>query len=1447
MADREFLKYVPLLYTVLPADVFLVSSKHLQGLTVGERVMKDMLKVASTSKSEWLSLCDTVCTLAMKILRSRKENNTFAADMHALFREAVDFMVEGIASSSSSSISNPDEVVPTIRWASLVPGHDASAGESFTRMITKLNHLQAAREPTDGIADCGFSVRETVDYAFTKVKERVIAYANKASVEPGRLMECGLLCLYCDQCFSAIYPETVRTFFASYVDQTNAVQAKHFVIPLLWSLDSRTSPALCFAGEIDRRVRASSLDCCADELEKVVVVLASMLLEVHRNGGSLSEGLPLPLPLLYSHGCTVESPGKAINNVQNRVELLPHLNAVRISLTGLREHVTASDGITTNRCKVYGEIGSLWRHLTLVLLRATAIDDGNPLTESQRMAALTTLRALPVAEAALEVSQTIHDLYIRACKQCIQTATIQNISCLNWLALWYVRVPLFMVQCEESSLDVSLSTIRQAMVVNWLTIIHIRLHYYDWKDEKMYPAVTDDPNVVTSTDAVYTVSQTLRVKGLDSPLAFADSQELIFQSMRSRLTGLEANDQDSVDTLSGFVAHHKDNLLRVTGAACPDAKEVHFYLDRLRSVLQGYCVLEANGLIHGKAWKEIQLILRQNKMVLFLILMTVEETSRADLFADLLMPREEAVTDTAYMLSCYLSISSVCNNGVPSWWAYLFGSSSPLFTEGSDDSRFLAIYNACSCLGAPCCSLSAFDSLCCILEGRLERLHLSWQEAMQAFSNTREEEEARPATFDAVLCGMIVPWLLSGESMSGVATLEEEDSNFGLCRSHFLVLKNLEHLVPPVAISSPGAEELTQGSWSQNLHAYLRSLLMEWEGARDAVVQYAHYPVLDVNDAYTRWYLSVLPEGTLDCSWLSTVLDTLSSEEDLTTGAAYALAGVPWERLADEKTGLDLFFKVCSWSIDRCNDQILLPFFMLISRLSIGLRRAVELVKGGSSDNEDEALVEFMRAEDILAHFFDVCSKYQASLCSQSWGQLHGVCLQLYVLSTMYNLVGYVYSESRHELLRWTQEDTTQLAGKAEEMLDSILSSLDERSLSDHLGLPLYARLLGTALSQSLEVVEGPGAERDEMVRVSKPVQSIALRVFNRILAPGDSENGRASDICILHEILTRLIDSPTVSPTAIANWIDSLGEAFCSSDSDSVLFQLLTVCFEWRQKDVDDVHTVDDKLSGLVDIMQLWIGTISSPSVEHDDKQLSALTAVQYLPKSWAAIELFADIATLFPRELYRWTNKLRHSTRQQVEKLVKEDIAPRVLDNQLSEFEKRASQSNVRVEGTGIDESNQHSAASPFLSGAPAEFTVKCRREAREICATYAQEDAKLSLIISIPATFPLKQVEVSCDSKIGISDNKWRRWELQIRQMMSCSGLFWEALCKWRDSIKKEFEGVEPCPICYSVVHVSDHTLPKTKCHVCNSIFHATCVYKWFRSSGDSKCPMCRSDFF
>ena len=132
-----------------------------------------------------------------------------------------------------------------------------------------------------------------------------------------------------------------------------------------------------------------------------------------------------------------------------------------------------------------------------------------------------------------------------------------------------------------------------------------------------------------------------------------------------------------------------------------------------------------------------------------------------------------------------------------------------------------------------------------------------------------------------------------------------------------------------------------------------------------------------------------------------------------------------------------------------------------------------------------------------------------------------------------------------------------------------------------------------------------------------------------------------------------------------------------------------------------------------------------------------------------------------------------------------------------------------------------------------------------------TYLKDEVTLEMSIRLPSCYPLKSIEVSCFNHSsgggGVPEGKWRRWELQMRNLLNQSdeGLV-AAISFWISNLDKEFEGVEPCPICYSILHNKLHVLPNLQCRTCKNKFHSNCLFKWFASSQKNKCVICQQPF-
>jgi len=146
---------------------------------------------------------------------------------------------------------------------------------------------------------------------------------------------------------------------------------------------------------------------------------------------------------------------------------------------------------------------------------------------------------------------------------------------------------------------------------------------------------------------------------------------------------------------------------------------------------------------------------------------------------------------------------------------------------------------------------------------------------------------------------------------------------------------------------------------------------------------------------------------------------------------------------------------------------------------------------------------------------------------------------------------------------------------------------------------------------------------------------------------------------------------------------------------------------------------------------------------------------------------------------------------------------------------------------------------------------MTIKVRSSVREVVAIYTLGDdgseGSMELVIQLPTNFPLGAVQVESGKRVGVTTSQWRTWMLQLTTfLLQQNGSIVDGLTVWKKNVDKRFQGVEECYICFYVLHGTNHQLPKLACRTCKKKFHAACLYKWFSTSNNSTCPLCRNLF-
>jgi hypothetical protein len=89
---------------------------------------------------------------------------------------------------------------------------------------------------------------------------------------------------------------------------------------------------------------------------------------------------------------------------------------------------------------------------------------------------------------------------------------------------------------------------------------------------------------------------------------------------------------------------------------------------------------------------------------------------------------------------------------------------------------------------------------------------------------------------------------------------------------------------------------------------------------------------------------------------------------------------------------------------------------------------------------------------------------------------------------------------------------------------------------------------------------------------------------------------------------------------------------------------------------------------------------------------------------------------------------------------------------------------------------------------------ITIRCSAVAQEFVTTFTADEVSIEMTIRLPSLYPLRNVEVECTKKMGISEGRWRRWILQIIQLLSHQdGSVLDAILLWKKNVDKEFEGI------------------------------------------------------
>ncbi|KAF4123082.1 E3 ubiquitin-protein ligase listerin [Geosmithia morbida] len=210
-----------------------------------------------------------------------------------------------------------------------------------------------------------------------------------------------------------------------------------------------------------------------------------------------------------------------------------------------------------------------------------------------------------------------------------------------------------------------------------------------------------------------------------------------------------------------------------------------------------------------------------------------------------------------------------------------------------------------------------------------------------------------------------------------------------------------------------------------------------------------------------------------------------------------------------------------------------------------------------------------------------------------------------------------------------------------------------------------------------------------------------------------------------------------------------------------------------------------------------------------------------------WLLVHLFYLVLKYVPGLFRSWYMDCRSKqTRIAVEAWTTRYFSPLTVDDTLDEVQRWV---DTQEPSTGDDEQD---------------LIVKVSRTAREVTAGYEVDESQAAIAIKIPSSYPLEGVTVTGLHRVAVTERKWQSWIMTTQGVITFSnGNIIDGLQVFKRNIVGALKGQGECAICYSIIS-TDKRMPDKRCTTCRNLFHRTCLYKWFQTSNQNTCPLCRN---
>ncbi len=134
-------------------------------------------------------------------------------------------------------------------------------------------------------------------------------------------------------------------------------------------------------------------------------------------------------------------------------------------------------------------------------------------------------------------------------------------------------------------------------------------------------------------------------------------------------------------------------------------------------------------------------------------------------------------------------------------------------------------------------------------------------------------------------------------------------------------------------------------------------------------------------------------------------------------------------------------------------------------------------------------------------------------------------------------------------------------------------------------------------------------------------------------------------------------------------------------------------------------------------------------------------------------------------------WWNLQPKRVADVVDKYTTKYVSPTLLDDEIRQINRSANEQSA-TEQPLQPQASVTSSAKKYLEEDEDQSTIRIRGmlSSREVVAVYKMKELTMELVVQLPTNYPLGVVQVSSVKRLGVSENEWRNWLLQLTTFLT-----------------------------------------------------------------------------